>query len=135
MRLDGSNVTLLFKQRPAMTDIEVDGKSQKVFWSDQFGALRHMRLDGTEITTVVESDVMTDIALDPRRQFVYWANPVEHWIQWSNYDGSNLNTIPTIANQPYGIALDLTPVPEPSGVVCVIFAVAPIAMARRGRAH
>jgi hypothetical protein len=91
--------------------------------------------------TQILSDPTTgipDIELDPVNQRIYWTDFTRGQIRSADYNGANMTPLITGLTNPYGLALEFAPVPEPSTLV--LFSVAMVGLAvqtflRRQRAQ
>jgi sugar lactone lactonase YvrE len=83
-----------------------------------------VNLDGTDGVLFLEETAGTGagLALDVGGAKLYWTDPSQGAIRRANLDGTDIETVVTGLVNPYGIALDLLPVPEPS--TCALAAVA-----------
>ena len=89
------------------------------------------------VTTQILSDPTTgipDIEVDPSMQRIYWTDYVRGEIRSSFYDGSNLVTEIAGLSNPFGLALDLQPIPEPTTLALAALGLLGMVGSRRKRA-
>ena len=90
----------------------VDLQAPPIFWTDRgTDKIQRMNLDGTspEDLITIERGILGGIALDVTGGKMYWTDwgfPSE--IQCANLDGSNVQTLINIDDDPWDIALDVT---------------------------
>ena len=125
--LDGSNIKTLVPGvlGVASLGIALDLAEGRMYWTDVnespsgTGAIQRANLDGSNIETLVtELETPVGIALDGNGGKMYWTNagsvdvfgnkiPGTGAIQRANLDGSNIETLVTEQEAPFGIALDV----------------------------
>jgi hypothetical protein len=121
-----------------MTSLALDPVEGKLYWTIPQGDERILRanVDGTELEVVLDhygGYSASGIALDIAGRKIYWADPEGQAIRRANLDGSDVETLVTGLSQPAGIALDLTPVPEPSAVTLAGIAIGLVLLRRSFR--
>jgi len=129
--LDGSNIETILTGIDEANGLAVDPVAGKIYWPElTTNRIRRANLDGSSVEDVVVVDLInpTTVALDLSAGKIYWTdslggpNPVvTNKIERANLDGSARELIVSGVGLPWGIAVEPTPVPEPSAacLACV----------------
>jgi hypothetical protein len=108
--LDGTQVETVVSGLRVVDGIDIDGFGGYIYWTEQIGSrIARARLDGSGVETLVNIATpfgATDILLDPSNGYMYWSEQNANMIRRANLDGSNPQTVLTLAERPFGIALD-----------------------------
>ena len=124
--LDGSNIkTLVTDGGVVSLGIALDVAEGRMYWTDMeryasgTGKVQRANLDGSNIETLVsELEAPFGIALDVDEGHLYWTDagsvgvfgnkiPSTAKVQRANLDGSNIETLVSGLETPFGIALDV----------------------------
>jgi DNA-binding beta-propeller fold protein YncE len=141
--LDGSNMQTIDTGLVGSTGIAVDSDHDKIYWTQRGNnaGIWTANLDGTGKQPIISSSSIEypfNIALDVSGGKLYFTDSVsEHSVWQANLDGTGLGQLPnnySAGRIPYGIALDISTVPEPSTLVLLgIGAISLLAYAWRRR--
>ena len=89
----------------------VDPQAPPIYWTDQgTDKIQRMNLDGTSVEDLItiEIGILGGIALDVTGGKMYWTDwGFPSGIRCANLDGSNVQTLVNIDDDPSGIALDV----------------------------
>ena len=107
--LNGTAVEDVVKKQGHIVDITLDLHNNYVYWINRDFqpeelSIRHAKLDGTNIETVITGQKVNCIALDPQTNKLYWGSRGFKGIQRANLDGSNIEDI---LNAPVGLAMNI----------------------------
>jgi DNA-binding beta-propeller fold protein YncE len=116
--LDGSSPEELVHVQPlpgansTLRGIALDPAGGKMYWADatdygHVGLICKANLDGSEIEEVVQTNYPDDLALDVVGGKMYWNDFANNRIRRCNLDGTDVETIISQINSPYGLALNL----------------------------
>jgi DNA-binding beta-propeller fold protein YncE len=121
--LDGSNMQTLAGLAGGR-GIAVDPYDGKLYWTSGNNGIWEANLDGTGKQQIISNPSLhyaSSIALDvPDGKLFFTDSVTEHSVWQANLDGTHLVQLPgnySAAQIPYGVAVYLAPVPEPSTVV------------------
>ena len=115
--LGGSNIETLVTGLRDPFGIALDVDGGKMYWTGAY-EIQRANLDGSNVKTLVTGVVSLGIALDVDRGQIYWTGADEDLrsrggilsgtgkVQRANLDGSNIETLVTGLEAPFGITLD-----------------------------
>ena len=109
--LSGSNVELVRALNNLPQGIAVDASNGKLYVTNARGKIQRMNLDGRnyEPDFIINLDSPRGIAVDAAGGKVYWTEQTGEntgRLQRADLDGSNVESVRTLNNVPYGIAVD-----------------------------
>src|SRR5262249_18043032 len=91
-------------------DIDFSAEERKIYWTDEFAAIRRADLDGSHIEDLVRTSGVTGIALDIPHHRFYWAEKYGR-VRRASLDGEDVEEVGAsqfVAFLPIGLALDTT---------------------------
>ncbi len=90
------------------TDIALNTVGGRLYWTEFYGRIRRVNLDGTGLATLL-SDIGQPYGITVAGEKIYWAEEVNEYsgkIQRSNLNGTNVETLATVQGLPTGISID-----------------------------
>ena len=112
LNLDGSEPEELITGLRFATNVVLDTRAGKLYWTDltsENSKIQRANLDGSEqedLLVLPLDQALSDLAIDTQAAYLYWTNWGSRTIQRAGLDGSNLDTLITLADQnPYNLKL------------------------------
>ena len=90
------------------TDIALNAVDGRLYWTEFYGRIRRVNLDGTGLGTLLP-DIGQPYGITVAGEKIYWAEEINEYsgkIQRSNLNGTNVETLATVQGLPTGISVD-----------------------------
>ena len=106
--LDGTDQAPFIEYTGGGGNISLDYTNQHIYWSVASGYILRTDFSGSTLDTIISGlDNVEGVAVDPIHEKIYWSDAGEDWIQRSDLDGANVETLYAwISLNPGGLCLD-----------------------------
>jgi DNA-binding beta-propeller fold protein YncE len=118
--LDGTGVqTIVTSGQISPRGLVVDSVNGKVYWANQgAGKIQRSDLGGSNVVDLISAGTNgpDGLAVDLLDGWLFWTDAQLGTLNRANLNGSNVEVLLTGIVAPRGLALDITPTPEPTTI-------------------